>query len=93
MVAKRYVFGPTVGSLNKCDCFSLTCTMRMKPNCPWLGSVRHSETSGDAHLCLVQTLAICLQKMGGGSGLKESNFLLVFLNILCANLTVEENDL
>lgn len=93
MAVKLYVLGPTDGSLNKYDGFSLARTMRMKPNYPWLGFVRLSKTGGDAHLCLVQTLTICLRTMEDGSGLKDSNFLLVFLNILCANLTAGENDL
>ena len=67
--------------------------MRRKPYYPWLVFVRLSKTDGDTHPCLVQTLAICLRTMGDGSGLKDSNFLLVFLNILCVNFTVGENDL
>lgn len=65
----------------------------MKPNCPWLGFARLSETGGYAHLCLGQTLSICLSTMGDGCHLKDSNFLLAFLNILCVSLTVGENDL
>lgn len=81
-----------MAALTRHDCFSLARTMRMKSNYPCLG-FRLSKTGGDAHLCLVQALAICLKTMGDGSGLKGSNFLLVFLHILCANLRVGENDL
>lgn len=93
MIIKWCGLGPTDGSLNKYDCFCLARTMRKKPNYPWLGFVSLSKTGGDAHICLVQTPAICLWTMGKRSGWKDSNFLLVFLNILCVNLTVGENDL
>lgn len=91
MIIKWCGLGPTDGSLNKYDCFSLARTMRKKPNYSWLGFVSPSKTGGDAHICLVQTPAICLWTMGKSSGWKDSNFLLVFLNILCVNLTVGEN--
>lgn len=51
------------------------------------------KAGGDAHLCLVQTLAMGIGTIGNGSGLKDSNLLLVFQNILCPKLTVGQNDL